>query len=43
VLAIEAIQFKHDPNAATHDALNIRRSGTGFLSGGHAHRRARRA
>ena len=32
MLAIEAIKFNHDTNAATHDALNIRQNATGFIS-----------
>jgi hypothetical protein len=32
MLAIEAIKFNRDPNAATHDALNIRRNAADFIS-----------
>ena len=28
MIAIEAIQFNHDTNAATHDAMNIRKNAT---------------
>ena len=31
MFAIEAIKFNHDPNAATHDALNIRKNATQFI------------
>jgi hypothetical protein len=32
MLAIEAVKFNHDANAATQDALNIRRNATHFIS-----------
>src|SRR6266567_3640760 len=31
-LTIEAIRFNHDPNSATHDALNIRVDNTHFVN-----------
>jgi len=31
MIAVEAIKFNHNPNSATHDALNVRKNATQFV------------